>query len=182
MTESSLESLLTQVALGNRSAFDRLYDATSAKLFGICLRILKEQAAAEDALQEAYVKVWRSADQYSGARAKPISWLAVIARNAAIDYLRRSKGGRFEDGEIHDIADLAPNPEQQATLLSEASRLNDCIGELAPDHASMIRGAYFRGWTYKDISAQLATPVNTIKSAVRRSLMKLRDCLERFPA
>ncbi|MEM9279294.1 MAG: sigma-70 family RNA polymerase sigma factor [Pseudomonadota bacterium] len=178
-SRAELEKMLSQVALGNRADFQRLYEATSAKLFGICLRILINRTDAEEALQEAYIKIWRSADKFVAGSASPISWLATIARNTAIDRYRSMKPESADISEAEVMADEAPSPEANAILTDDVSRLNACMGELNEKHADALRQVYLGGWTYDEASQRLDVPLNTVKTWIRRSLISLRECLNR---
>lgn len=170
---------MRDVALRDRAAFAQLYNRTSAKLFGVCLRILNNRAEAEEALQEAYAKIWRSAGQYSRTKASPISWLAAIARNQSIDRVRQR---RYASGDLEDAGDVPddnPSPEMSAIAASDRQQLHDCVEELDAKHAAAIRAAYFGGITYETLAKRSGVPLGTMKSWIRRSLMKLKDCLER---
>jgi len=173
-----LADALGRVAAGDRSAFHEVYQRTSAKLFGVCCRILGEGPEAEDALQEAYVNVWRRAERFDASRASPITWLAAIARNTAIDRLR-ARGNRTA-APIEEAFDLADDRPRADTLLEdagEAQRLHGCLGELAGRDAGLIRTAFLEGATYPELAERAGEPLGTIKSRIRRALMKLRDCL-----
>ena len=178
-SSSDLADMLAQVALGSRSDFQRLYQRTSAKLFGVCLRILNDRADAEEALQETYVKVWRSADRFASGRASPISWLAAIARNTAIDRYRARRPETAEIEEAEAVVDETASPEDVAALSGEVERLEACMSELDVKHAEAIRKVYLGGWTYAEAAEKLEVPLNTVKTWIRRSLMSLRDCLSR---
>ena len=182
--QEELERLLARAALHDRAAFAALYHATSAKLFGVILRIVPVRAEAEEVLQVAYLKVWRHAGRYSASRASPIAWMAAIARNAAIDRARAnaSRGGAHEPAQAEDVAeieDAGPSPEDAAVLAGEAGRLRRCLDELDERHATAIRRAYLGGLTYREIGDALSVPENTIKTWVRRSLGRLRECMNR---
>lgn len=175
-----LERLLGQVARGDGAAFERLYHATSAKLFGICLRLLRERSDAEDVLQEVYASVWRKAGQYDAGIASPISWLAMIAHNKSVDRLRADNGSRhalpIEFAE--DVGDGA-SAHADAEHALEARRLDGCLGELEARRRTLIRTAFFEGATYEELARRSGTPLGTIKSWIRRGLLQLRSCLER---
>lgn len=178
-TREEIETLISRVALGNREAFASLYNFTSAKLFGICLRILNDRGEAEEALQETYVKVWRSADKFASGNASPISWLAAIARNTAIDRYRKKKPETAEIEEAEVIADEAPSPEANTIMSDDMQSLNACMAELDEKHASAIRNVYLGGWSYNEAAEELDVPLNTVKTWIRRGLISLRDCLNR---
>lgn len=169
--------MIGRVALGDRQAFSSLYDATSAKLFGICLRILGNRAEAEEVLQDVFVKIWRNSGKYQVNGLSPMTWLITIARNHAIDRLRsrRASGGGMD--EIMRFADTAPGPEALAIAASEAGRIAECLGQLEPDKSDAVRRAYLEGERYEELSARYRVPLNTIRTWLRRSLLKLRACL-----
>lgn len=174
-----IENAILRVGLGDRAAFSALYDATSAKLFGVCLRVLGDRAEAEDTLQDVFVKVWHKADRYKANGYSPMTWLIALARNTAIDRLRARKGGAVDIDEVHDLSDGAPTPEAQAVAASEQRRLHGCLEELDPDRQDAVRRAYLNGDSYKDLAAHFDVPLNTMRTWLRRSLMTLRDCLSR---
>jgi RNA polymerase sigma-70 factor (ECF subfamily) len=179
-TPDQLASLMSQVAQGDRAALRALYDATSSKLFGVCLRILSDREEAEDVLQDVYVTVWRRADRFDPARASVGAWLATIARNRAIDRLRaRGPLARAEPVEELQLADEAPGAEAALHAADDARRLADCLGELDTRTAAVIRTAFFEGVTYEALALRLETPLGTVKSWIRRGLARLRGCLER---
>lgn len=173
-----LSAALAAVSSGDRRAFHELYQRTSAKLYGVCCRILGEGQDAEDALQEAYANVWRRADRFDASRASPITWLAAIARNTAIDRLR-ARGTRstapIEDA--YDLADEAPRADFMLEQASEVRRLQACLGELGGREAGLIRTAFLEGATYSELAERVGEPLGTIKSRIRRALIRLRECL-----
>ena len=177
--EDSLETLLSRTALGDRAAFSDLYSRTSAKLFGTCLRILHDRGEAEDVLQECYVKVWHNADRYSASRAKPITWLVTIARNQAIDRLRARRPEAADVDAAMAMPDPAPTPEAVTVENAEHARLSACLRELEPRQAEAVRTAFFEGLTYDALARREEVPLGTMKSWIRRSLVRLRECLER---
>lgn len=178
LTGNETEQLIARVALADRDAFRRLYTLTSAKLFGVTLRILKDRALAEDALQEVYVKIWRGADRFAPGRARPMSWLIAIARNCAIDRLRARQPFHAELADADDVGDPAPDPEEEAVRHSEGRRIEDCMQQLAADRAAAVREAYVEGFSYDELAARYGVPLNTMRTWLRRSLIQLRKCLE----
>lgn len=174
---SEIVELIARVALRDRAAFRDLYQRTSAKLFGVTLRILKDRAEAEEALQEVYVKIWQRADRFVAGSSSPISWLVAVARNHALDVLRARKP-RCDDIELAlDIADAGPTPEQASVQSGERGRIETCLDTLEPDKADCVRGAYLDGYSYEDLATRHSVPLNTMRTWLRRSLLKLRDCL-----
>lgn len=174
-----IESMIHRVALNDHTAFERLYAATSAKLFGIILHILKDRAAAEDVLQDVYLRLWHGGAQtFATGRASPISWLATIARNRAIDRLRRMKPESGLEG-VDESADPAMGPEDLAVASSERAQIDSCLDELLPDRAMAVRSAYLDGETYAELAARFDVPLNTMRTWLRRSLISLKDCLSR---
>lgn len=175
----SLAEALVRVGAQDREAFEVVYSRTSAKLFGICLRILHNQSDAEGTLQDVYVTVWRKAGGFDPDRASPITWLATIARNKAIDRLRKRRYSQPIDDDVLEIADSAPSSLALVETAEDGRRLAECLGELDEDQAGIIRRAFFGGATYAELAAHDDVPLGTLKSRVRRGLMRLRGCLER---
>jgi RNA polymerase sigma-70 factor (ECF subfamily) len=176
---NDIENAIMRVSLGDREAFSLLYDATSAKLFGVCLRVLNDRAEAEDTLQEVFVKVWHKADQYKANGYSPMTWLITLTRNTAIDRLRSKKAVNVDIADVHDLSDGAPTPEADAIASSERQRLNNCLNELDADRSDAVRRAYLDGDSYKDLAARYDVPLNTMRTWLRRSLLTLKDCLSR---
>jgi RNA polymerase sigma-70 factor (ECF subfamily) len=178
---SLIVTALARVPGGDRAALQTVYRLTSAKLFGVCLRILGEKAEAEDVLQEIYVTVWRKAADFDPERASPMTWLIAIARNRAIDRLRAAQRSRaVEPIELAaGIADEAPRADDTLERAQESDRLHGCLGELAARERSALRGAFFDGNTYEDLAGRMQVPLGTMKSWIRRAMMKLKVCLER---
>jgi RNA polymerase sigma-70 factor (ECF subfamily) len=178
---SRLSDALARAGRGSQSALAEIYEATSAKLFGICLRILGDRGEAEDALQDIYLNVWRRAGSFDAERASPITWLATLARNRSIDRLR-ANGGRRGSEPIEAALDVAdPSPDAAASLEASQSsaRLSGCIGELETRKAEAIRTSFFEGATYAELAERSDVPLGTMKSWIRRGLLQLKECLER---
>jgi RNA polymerase sigma factor (sigma-70 family) len=178
---SQLAAALARVAEGDRAALRIVYQDTSAKLFGVCLRILNDRSEAEDVLQDVYVTVWRKAGTFDPGRASPITWLVAIARNRSIDKLRSGAAGRrleaIESAEA--VSDPAPAAVEVLEQVQENAKLTTCLGELETRHSSAIRAAFMDGNTYEELAKRMDVPLGTMKSWVRRGLLKLRACLEK---
>ena len=176
-----LAAALARVAGGDRTALQIVYRDTSAKLFGVCLRILHDRSEAEDVLQDVYITVWRRAGTFDPERASPVTWLVAIARNRCIDRLRSTTGTRRTQpiDDALSVSDTAPSALAQVEGEEEYRRLIACLGELEPRHAAAIRSAFLDGATYEELAERVSIPLGTMKSWIRRSLLRLRDCLER---
>ncbi len=173
--------LLLATATGDSVAFEQLYRSTSSRLFGVCLRIIPHRSEAEDVLQEIFANVWRKATQFDPTRASGLTWLTMMARNKAIDHLRANRNSRqsvpMENAE--DVAGTAPDAQGAAEAAIEGHRLDVCLGELEAPRRHLIRTAFFEGSTYEELALRSGTPLGTVKSWIRRSLAKLKACLER---
>lgn len=179
MTPQDITQLIVRTAMKDRVAFDALYKATNAKLFGVCLRVLSDRSEAEEALQEVFVKVWTKADRFAVSELSPISWLVAIARNHAIDRIRVRKMPAAEIDAALEVADERPTPEAMAVAGGENDRIYQCLDELDQDRAAAVRGAYLKGESYAELAERHSVPLNTMRTWLRRSLLKLRECLER---
>lgn len=173
---TEVERLILKSGLGDRRAFAALYAATSSKLFGLCLRVLDNRSEAEEVLQEAYVKIWRNAAVYAADGLSPWAWLMTVTRNTAIDRLRARRATAPLD-EVAELADLAPGPEDAALARGESRRIAACLDSLEPDRAEAVRRAYLRGETYAELARRFGVPLNTMRTWLRRSLIRLRECL-----
>ena len=176
--ETPLTELMSRIAGGDRAALRQLYEATSAKLFGVCLRILSNRDESEDVLQEVYLTIWRRADRFEAGRASVITWISTIARNRAIDRLR-ARGPLANAQQIDDM-EIADGAESAQTLLESAQSgeaLGRCLSTLDSRTESVIRTAFFQGVTYEALALRMDTPLGTVKSWVRRGLLKLKECL-----
>lgn len=179
MTPQDITKLIVRTSMKDRGAFDLLYRQTSAKLFGVCLRVLNDRAEAEEALQEVFVKIWTKADRFAASDLSPISWLVAIARNHAIDRIRARRQATVDIDEALEVADPSPGPEAAAVAGGEAERIYGCLEELEKDKAAAVQGAYIKGESYVELAERYGVPLNTMRTWLRRSLLKLRECLER---
>lgn len=170
--------LLSRVALRDRAAFDALYALCASKLFGTVLRLLKDKAEAEDALQEVFIRIWHKADMFAASGAPAMAWLTVLARNHAVDRLRRRKPVAADIDEAFDLASSEPSPEDAAQTSDDGRRIDHCLQTLDDDRADAVRGAYLDGYSYQELADRHKVPLNTMRTWLRRSLLKLRECLE----
>ena len=173
----ALADALFRVGEGDRAAFARLYRLTSPTLFSVCLRILP-RIEAEEALQEIYLSVWRGASRFDAARGRAMTWLVTLARNGAVDRLRASRPvATAPIEEVNQIADPAPLVAERLVSDGESRRLAYCFETLDALDARFIRTAFLEGSTYPELAERASLPLGTVKSRIRRALLKLRDCL-----
>jgi RNA polymerase sigma-70 factor, ECF subfamily len=178
LTPAELVWLLASVAKGDEAAFERLYEATRAKLFGVVLRILRRQDLAEEVIQEAYVKIWNNAGQFNPAMASPITWMVSIARNRAIDVVRkRTETSIEEEPSAMEVASDTPDPLARREMTEELKRILECVGRLDPERQKLVLLAYYNGWSREQLSEKFDTPLNTVKTWLRRSMIDIRECL-----
>jgi RNA polymerase sigma-70 factor (ECF subfamily) len=169
---------LAAIAAGSDEALRRFFNLTSAKVFGLLLRMLRDHAAAEDVLQEVYFTVWRRAASFDPSRASPITWVVTIARNRAIDRLRSvSQTARVVPIDGIDIADASEPPGGALEATDRHSNVQACLATLDEPSQTAIRGAFFEGLTYEHLAARHQVPLGTMKSRIRRGLIRLRKCL-----
>ena len=180
VTSEELFKLLAQSGQGDREAFHNLYDATSAKLFGLCLRMLNRRDLAEEALQEAFVNIWHHAQNYRPEKAAVMTWMTTIVRNKCVDLLRVTphENAFKEDESYDDWASDDLGPLERITERSESKALLNCMGALAPLHRQAIAMSYFHGYAHEQLAEQLAQPLGTIKTWIRRGLQSLKACLQ----
>ncbi len=175
-----LVAALARVAAGERNALQTTYRLTSAKLFGVCLRILNDRAEAEDVLQEVYVTVWQKAAGFDPKRASPMTWLITIARNRAIDRLRSGQSRRMRANRASGRR-CGCRAARRSRCWKMPRRMQSCAAawEASNEHEQKaLRGAFFDGNTYEELAARMSVPLGTMKSWIRRALMKLKTCLE----
>lgn len=174
-----LAPMLRAIASGDKAALSALYERTSAKLYGIVLRLLRSEAEAEEVLQETYLSIWRNAGRFEEGRASPITWLCVLARNRAIDRLRRRQLETTPIEAAYDIALDEPTALDRLEARQEAGRLRTCLDALEERSRSMIEAAFLDGATYSQLAEREGVPLGTMKSWIRRGLQRLKGCLER---
>lgn len=188
-----LAQRLARVALGDRQAFEALYRSTSGTLLATIARVVGDRKQAEDVLQEVYVTVWRSAGGYRPAAGRPMTWLMSIARNRAIDSLRKRGRephvvSRYAGGDedaaaevdlLAQLPDPAPGPLALLEQASAAHALEHCMQGLVERQRASLALAYYDGLSHAEVAAQMAEPLGTIKSWIRRGLQSLRACLDR---
>jgi len=185
-----LSALLARAGLGDRAAFATLYERTSAHLLGVVMRIQRDRALAEDILQDVYVNVWRAAQSFDAAQSQPLTWLTSVARNRAIDSLRRTQAqpqlktnvtiiNDDEETDVYDtVADDAPGPLDLLSRASDARALSACMQGLSAQQRQSVALAFFDGLSHAEVAEAMRQPLGTVKSWVRRALMSLKSCLD----
>lgn len=185
-----LARLLALAAIGDRAAFARLYERSSAHLFAVVLRINPDRPQAEDVLQEVYVSVWRAAGTFDAAQSQPLTWLTSIARHRAIDSLRRQPSeptahqarspDNDEDHDVYDsLASAEPGPLELLNQAAEARALAACMAQLTAPQRQSVALAFFDGLSHAEVAGRMGQPLGTVKSWVRRALQALKSCLDR---
>ncbi len=185
-----LSDLLARCGLGDRAAFAELYRLTSAPLLGVVLRVQGDRTLAEDVLQEVYVNVWRAAGSFNAAQSQPMTWLTSIARNRAIDSLRRAQAQpqtisgeadpeSEEDSLLERQADPNAGPLALLERASDARELHTCMQALSAAQRQSLALAFYDGLTHSEVAEHMSQPLGTVKSWVRRGLVTLKGCLER---
>ena len=182
MTDDPIATLIGRIAARDRAAFRDIYPAAAAKLMGVLLRILRDRAEAEDALQEVFTRVWLRAERFDAAKGRGMTWLIAIARNHAIDRVRArppvAEAPRDAGDPVDMVADDRAGALDALVARGEARRIVDCLAALEPDRARCVQGAYLEGWSYDDLARRFDVPINTMRTWLRRSLLKLRECMD----
>jgi RNA polymerase sigma-70 factor, ECF subfamily len=176
-----LMELLARTALADQAAFEQLYRMTSPHLHGVAMRILRESAAAEEVLQEAFVNVWHHAGSYVAARSQPLTWLTSIVRNRCLDRLRKHDVDTVSiDDEDHamTIADRNPLPLDLLLSGAEAGAIRRCVEALDAGQKQAIALAFYQGLSHSELARHLKQPLGTVKSWIRRGLERLKTCLD----
>ena len=180
MNDDPVAHLLAKVAAQDRTAFRDLYSSTSSKLFGVLLRILNNRAEAEDALQEVFTRVWLRAGRFDPEKGRAMTWLISVSRNHAIDRLRtRVEATTATDHAADALIDAKPSAEASLIAQGQARRIIDCMSALEPDRARAVQGAYLGGLSYTELATRFNVPLNTMRTWLRRTLLQLKDCLEK---
>lgn len=181
----AVAQLLSRVVLRDASALQRLYQLVASRLLAVAVRVVQDRALAEDVLQEVFVHLWNRPQTGAPGQSLSLAWLCVVTRNRAIDTLRKrrpetSLHWRDADGQeqVHDAAAEGASPLEQLLAEEDGSRLGRCIGEIDSEPRSAVLLAYYEGLTHAELAQRLARPLGTVKAWMRRSLARLRDCME----
>jgi RNA polymerase sigma-70 factor, ECF subfamily len=181
---AELQTLLSRTALGDRSAFRRLYELTAPSLLGVALRILNRRDRAEDVLQDVFVNVWHKAGSYTAAASQPMTWLTAIVRNRALDLLRsevRHDAVSLDDDEnaaSYDVEDDRPDPSRLLEQAGDAIRIRGCLESIEGVQRQCLALAYYHGLSHSEVASHLAKPIGSVKVWLRRGIEKLKRCLD----
>lgn len=174
-----LEKALARCAAGDKAALNGIYASEGARMLGVALRILKRRSLAEDAVQDAFVLIWRNAAKFDPAKGSGATWIYTVLRNRSLTILRdeaRSEPAEMPVGE--EVVDEAETPEETIARLSDAEALKHCLEKLEPKRRMAIALTYVHGLSHGELAGKLGIPLGTIKSWLRRSLLTLRECLQ----
>ena len=176
-TPGEITWLLAAVAKGDAVAFERLYGATCAKLYGVVLRILRRHDLAADVMEQAYLQIWRDAGEYEAPRASPLAWMVATARRLAIDAARGPQPPAA-DREAEITEGDGPGSVPRHELTDGLKQLLTCIGRLEPDRQRMLLLAYYGAFGREQLSAKLDMPIDLLRASLRRSLLEIEQCLK----
>ena len=181
-----LMSLIDRVAQRDEGALKALYELTSAKLYGLSMRVVGKSEWAEDALQETFLQIWRSAGDYRASLSPPMAWMGLIVRSRSLDYLRRRSAERahltddIDDAMSDTLEGDSPNPMDTTLASQQAWALHQCLGKLENRQREVVSLAYLRDLSHSELAEQLSLPLGTVKTWIRRGLDQLRACMARF--
>ena len=184
--DEQLMTLIDRVAERDESALKALYDLTSGKLYGLSMRVVRNNEWAEDALQDTFLQIWRNAPDYRASLSPPMAWLGLIVRSRSLDLLRRRKAARehLTDEIDEAMADTmegdSPNPMDTSLASQQAWALHQCLGKLDNQQREVVSLAYLRDLSHGELAEQLKLPLGTVKTWIRRGLDQLRTCMARF--
>jgi RNA polymerase sigma-70 factor (ECF subfamily) len=175
-----LADLLARCGVGDRRAFTTLYDSTKSKLFAVSLRIVRERHIAEEVLQDSFVSIWNNAGRYAAVKSAPMTWMTAIVRNRSLDIVRRPllEISDEEDFFALNMEDPNPGPPDQFAMRRNQAHIERCMKDLDGDQLQTISLAFFHGLSHSEVADHLGRPLGTVKTHIRRGLMKLKGCLE----
>ena len=175
-----IADLLAAAGRRDQRAFARLYELSSARLFGVALKLLRRRDWAEEVLQEAFISIWQHAGDYNAGLAAPLTWMTAIVRNRCLDWLRRPKHETTSDDEtlFESIPDDALGPLERLVQSSVSKSIFSCLQRLAARERQTIALAFLHGLTHAELADHLKEPLGTVKTYVRRGLAQLKDCLQ----
>lgn len=175
---TEIDVALRQCASGDKLALKRIYEAESARMLGVAQRLLKRRALAEEAVQDAFVLIWRHAARFDPERGSGLTWIYAILRNRALSILRDEKRTETSDTPVaEETASEEDDPETVMSKLSDARALRACLEQLPEQRRSLVLLAFVQGLTHGELAERVKLPLGTVKSWIRRSLLALKECL-----
>ena len=174
-----LADLLKQAGRGDQAAFAQLYDATSSRVFGLALRVVRDPAQAEEVSQEAFLEIWRTAGRFDPDRGSPLSWLLTIVHRKSVDRVRSAEASTRRDTNYHQQNQPVDHDAtaEAAHASMEAHRVRGALGSLTAVQREALELAYFGGYTHTEVARMLDLPVGTAKTRIRDGLIRLRDTM-----
>ena len=174
-----LAELLRRSAKGDQQAFAELYDATSSRMFGLAVRVVRDPAQAEEVAQEAFLEVWRTSARFDSDRGSALSWLMTICHRKAVDRVRSAEASSRRDTTYHHENGMTDHDEtaEAAYASLEARRVRQALHSLTEVQREALELAYFGGYTHREVAAMLDLPVGTAKTRIRDGLIRLRDTM-----
>ena len=185
-SDEQLMALIDRVAQRDEPALKALYDLTSGKLYGLSMRVMRNNEWAEDALQDTFLQIWRNAPDYRASLSPPMAWLGLIVRSRSLDLLRRRKAARehlsddIDDAMAETLEGDSPNPMDISLASQQAQALHQCLGKLDNKQREVVSLAYLRDLSHGELADQLKLPLGTVKTWIRRGLDQLRTCMSRY--
>jgi len=184
--DAELMVLIDRIAQRDEAALKALYDLTSGKLYGLALRVVRNNEWAEDVLQDTFLQIWRTAPDYRASLSPPMAWLGLIVRSRSLDLLRRRKAERehltdeIDEAMADTLAGDSPNPLDTSLASQQAWALHQCLGKLENKQREVVSLAYLRDLSHGELATQLKLPLGTVKTWIRRGLDQLRSCMAGF--
>jgi RNA polymerase sigma-70 factor (ECF subfamily) len=174
-----LALLLSRCARGDEQAFAQLYDATSRRVHGLVLRVVRDPAQAEEVTQEVYLQAWRTSARYDATKGSALSWLMTLAHRRAVDRVRAAEAASRQDTTYHLRTQVVPHDAtaEAAETSMEARRVRTALAELSTVQREALELAYFGGYTHTEVATMLDLPVGTAKTRIRDGLIRLRDAM-----
>jgi RNA polymerase sigma-70 factor (ECF subfamily) len=178
--DQQLATLLSQCGLGNRAAFKALYESTNSKLFAVSLRIVRERHIAEEVLQDAFVNIWNNASRYAVQQSAPLTWMTAIVRNRSLDIVRRPRVEVADEDDWYalNMEDESSGPDKLLAESRDRARVERCLETLDAEQKQSIALAFYQGLSHSEVADHLKRPLGTVKTHIRRGLLKLKGCLD----
>ena len=174
-----LADLLKACGRGDQVAFAQLYDATSSRVVGLAIRVVRDRAQAEEVAQEAFLDIWKNSGRFDPAKGSPLGWLLTIVHRKAVDRVRSAEASTRRDTSYHQQNQPVDHDStaEQAQASLEARRVRTALKSLTPVQREALELAYFGGYTHTEVASMLELPIGTAKTRIRDGLIRLRDTM-----